>query len=43
MSDALVEELRRLDPDEVYEAALAGLTRLRSAGTNGSGQKASTS
>lgn len=43
VSDALVEELRRLDPDEVYEAALAGLTRLRSAGTNGSGQKASTS
>lgn len=29
VSDALVEELRRLDPDEVYEAALAGLQRLR--------------
>lgn len=29
VSDALVEELRRLDPDEVYHAALAGLDRLR--------------
>ncbi len=29
VSDALIEELRRLDPDEVYEAALAGLHRLR--------------
>lgn len=30
VSDALIEELRRLDPDEVYQAALAGLDRLRS-------------
>lgn len=30
VSDALVEELRRLDPDEVYEAALTGVNRLRS-------------
>jgi glucose-6-phosphate dehydrogenase assembly protein OpcA len=29
VSDALIEELRRLDPDEVYEAALRGLGRLR--------------
>ncbi|MEV0946614.1 glucose-6-phosphate dehydrogenase assembly protein OpcA [Rhodococcus sp. NPDC049939] len=26
--DCLAEELRRLDPDEVYEAALAGLTKV---------------
>ncbi|WP_158889999.1 glucose-6-phosphate dehydrogenase assembly protein OpcA [Amycolatopsis anabasis] len=30
--DCLVEELRRLDPDEIYEAALGGLAKL-SAGT----------
>lgn len=29
VSDALMEELRRLDPDEVYERALHGLDRLR--------------
>ena len=28
--DCLIEELRRLDPDEVYEAALRGLTKLSS-------------
>lgn len=32
--DCLVEELRRLDPDEVYEAALHGLGKITS-GTNG--------
>ncbi|WP_298180614.1 glucose-6-phosphate dehydrogenase assembly protein OpcA [Saccharomonospora sp.] len=26
--DCLIEELRRLDPDEIYEAALRGLTKL---------------
>ncbi|OLT38567.1 glucose-6-phosphate dehydrogenase assembly protein OpcA [Saccharomonospora sp. CUA-673] len=26
--DCLIEELRRLDPDEIYEAALKGLTKL---------------
>jgi glucose-6-phosphate dehydrogenase assembly protein OpcA len=29
--DCLIEELRRLDPDEVYEASLHGLTQLASA------------
>ncbi|MGH3452147.1 MAG: glucose-6-phosphate dehydrogenase assembly protein OpcA, partial [Haloechinothrix sp.] len=29
VSDSLIEELRRLDPDEVYEAALCGIGRLR--------------
>jgi glucose-6-phosphate dehydrogenase assembly protein OpcA len=32
--DCLVEELRRLDPDEVYEASLHGLSKITS-GTNG--------
>jgi glucose-6-phosphate dehydrogenase assembly protein OpcA len=32
--DCLIEELRRLDPDEVYEAALHGLGKITS-GTNG--------
>jgi hypothetical protein len=32
--DCLVEELRRLDPDEVYEAALHGLGKITT-GTNG--------
>jgi glucose-6-phosphate dehydrogenase assembly protein OpcA len=32
--DCLVEELRRLDPDEVYEAALHGLSKITT-GTNG--------
>ncbi|SFQ50370.1 glucose-6-phosphate dehydrogenase assembly protein OpcA [Amycolatopsis arida] len=40
--DCLIEELRRLDPDEVYEAALCGLGKLagrsRSGGRSGSGQ-----
>lgn len=29
VSDTLVEELRRLDPDEVYEAALGGIATVR--------------
>ncbi|OXM62221.1 glucose-6-phosphate dehydrogenase assembly protein OpcA [Amycolatopsis vastitatis] len=32
--DCLIEELRRLDPDEVYEASLHGLAKITS-GTNG--------
>ena len=33
--DCLVEELRRLDPDEVYEAALHGLSKISSGTGNG--------
>ncbi|GAB3492482.1 glucose-6-phosphate dehydrogenase assembly protein OpcA [Amycolatopsis cihanbeyliensis] len=43
--DCLIEELRRLDPDEVYEAALHGLEKLasgtgRKRGTTANGGKA---
>lgn len=33
--DCLVEELRRLDPDEVYEASLHGLAKIAPGGANG--------
>jgi glucose-6-phosphate dehydrogenase assembly protein OpcA len=38
--DCLIEELRRLDPDEIYEAALHGLDKLSAGVTKPGGAKA---